>query len=537
MKKFTLVFLLLISSVLPQIFAQFNWVKKWDHRYGGTDGDYVIAFEKTTHGGYILAGKTASDSSGNKSTHIFGTGAFDYWIVKLDSVGQMQWEKDFHGSDNDVFWAISQTSDGGYIIGGTSNSPAGGDKSQMQRGGDDYWVIKLDASGNKIWDKTFGGSGDEDLHCIIQTSDGGYLIGGDSRSPAGGDKTQALFGISDYWVVKTDSLGNKLWDKTYGGTDYERYRNSVQTPDHGFIHAGQSSSGISGNKTDASQGGVDYWLVKTDSSGNIQWDSAYGGNGDDNMQVLMKTWDGGYICGGWSTTGISGDKTQASNGQYDLWILKLNSSGVKEWDKDFGGTGIEDEFSDIYQTTDRGYLLGATSYSNAGADKTDNNLGVEQPWVIRIDSAGNKLWDKTIFTTGHDELGLIRETTDRDCYVVVTGDNGIAGGDKSEDAWGNLSSDYWIVKYCAGEATGLESVTLNDDAVMVYPDPFKDEIKIRMLEDFNSAVVSLYDLPGKLIYQQKFTTEISINSSQVKDGIYFLEINAGGKILRKKIVK
>ena len=478
MNKSILLIFYFLFSLTPATHAQFNWVKQWDHRYGGIDGDYVIAFERTSDDGFILAGKTASDSTGNKTTHIFGNGAFDYWIIKLNSFGILQWEKDFRGSGNDPLWSLGLTADGGFIIGGTSDSPIGGDKSQSSRGGTDYWIIKLDSLGNKIWDKTFGGTDDEDLHSVIQTSDGGFLIGGDSRSRISGDKSEAKFGINDYWIVKTDSAGT------------------------------------------------------------IQWDNAYGGIGDDNLQAFIKTTGGGFMCGGWSTSGISGDKTQPSNGQYDIWILKINSSGNIEWDKDFGGTGIEDEFSSIYQTYDGGFLLGVTSYSNAGGDKSDNNLGVEQPWIIKTDSIGNKLWDKTIFTNGHNENALIKETSNHKCYVIVSGDNGLIGGDKSEDAWGGFSSDYWIVKFCQGEATSVNDLESNSDDLFIYPNPFSNELKIRSntVSPNSITTFTIFDIVGNNIISQKFNGETTVNTSSLTNGIYLLEVIIDGQSWRKKTI-
>ena len=208
MKRTAILLIIILSGFFAE--AQMNWVKQWDHRYGGLGGDYVMTFEKTDDGGYILAGRSSSDSSGNKTTNIFGNGAFDYWVIKLNHLGVLQWEKNFNASDNEWLWSLNKTSDGGYIIGGWSDSPIGGDKSEASRGGEDYWILKLDGSGNKIWDKTFGGTDDDELNFIFETSDGGYLLGGDSRSQIGGDKTEARFGITDYWIVKTDSAGNKL---------------------------------------------------------------------------------------------------------------------------------------------------------------------------------------------------------------------------------------------------------------------------------------------------------------------------------------
>ena len=519
--------------------AQFNWNKVWDYRYGGVDGDYSAAFERTRDGGYLLAGRTSSDSTGDKTTHMFGNGAFDYWIVKVNSSGIKQWEKSIRASGNDMLWSMDLTSDGGFILGGTSDSPFGGDKLHASRGGTDYWVVKLDSLGNVLWDQVYGGSDDEDFRYIMETADGGFLMGGDSRSGVGGDKSEPKFGINDYWVVKTDAQGVKLWDKVYGGPGYEQYRVSVQTADHGYIHGGSSNSAIGGNKTDASMGGLDYWLVKTDSMGNIVWDNAYGGNADDNFYNLILTPGERMLIGGWSLTDVSGDKTQPTNGQYDLWVVKLDAAGNILWDKDYGGTGIEDEFNHFFETADHGYLIGAVSYSNTGADKSDDNLGVEQDWVLKIDSLGNRQWDKTIFTLGHNEGTFIKQTADPKCYVVFTSDNGLIGGDKSQDAWGGFSSDFWIIKYCQGEANAVSELNFNDEELLVYPNPFINEIKLQLSSSAHKgeATAEMYDLLGHMIKTVKFNNELTINTSDLAKGIYILEVYADGKSARKKIVK
>ena len=536
MKKHTLLSIYFLFIFLSTTQAQFNWVKQWDHSYGGTGGDYVIAFKETTHHGYIMAGKTASDSSGNKSTHMIGNGAFDYWVVKVDSLGNMIWEKNFGGTGNDVFWAMDLTSDGGCILGGSSDSPIGNDKSEACRGDIDYWIVKLDSTGHRQWDRTFGGSADDDLRSVKQTADGGYILGGESRSPISGDKTQQHYGIGDYWIIKTNPQGIKTYDKVFGGTEYDHFVGLTQTSDHGFVFAGQSKSPVSGTKTVPTQGGLDYYLVKTDSIGIMQWDKSYGGNADDYIQAFESTDDGGFLCGGWSMSGISGDKTQALNGGYDLWILKLTAGGVVQWDKDFGGIGNEDEFTSIYQMNDKGYLLGATSYSNAGADKTDNNLGVEQPWIIRTDSLGNKMWDKTVFTNGHNENGLTQMDAEQKCFVIVSGDNGAHGGDKSEDAFQN-SSDYWIVKFCEGEPTGIDSLELFENNLNVYPNPFTNEIRIDLGNEAADMHVSLFDACGRLVIEKKMNSSDVISTSDLSHGFYFVRVVIGGHTLMRKMIK
>ena len=189
--------------------------------------------------------------------------------------------------------------------------------------------------------------------------------------------------------------------------------------------------------------------------------------------------------------------------------------------------------------SDGGYLLGATSYSNSGGDKTDNNLGVEQPWILKVDSVGNKIWDKTVFTLGHNELGLIKETSERNCYVVVTGENGLIGGDKSEDAWGGFSSDYWIVKYCKGEILATDELTIQKEDLIVYPSPFSDELTIHLfgISNVATAIVVVYDVLGKRVFSKQFNSEVTLSTTSLFKGIYFLEVNVNGKHGRKKIVK
>lgn len=539
MKKNASFFFYFCFCLLVSTNARGNWVRQWDHRYGGVDGDYVVSSDRTSRQGYVLAGKTSSDSTGNKTTHLFGNGVFDYWIIRLDSLGNLVWEKDIRGSGNDALWSIKSTSDGGFIIGGTSDSPFGGDKTHASYGGTDYWVLKLDSLGNIQWDNVYGGSDDEDLWTVMETSDGGFLIGGDSRSGISGNKTQGTFGVNDFWIVKVNPQGIKTWDKVFGGTGYEQYRASVETAGHQYIIAGSSNSGVGGNRTDVSQGGMDYWMLQIDSTGAILWDSAYGGLGDDNLQSVTLTPGGGMLVGGWTTTDVSGDKTQPTNGGYDFWILKLNSVGAIQWDKDFGGVGLEDEFNCITPSYDGGFYLGATSYSNAGGDKTDDNLGVEQPWIIKMDSMGNKLWDKTVFTMGHNENGFVHETQDHKCFVVVSGDNGVIGGDKTEDAWGGFSSDYWIVKYCQGKTNDINENSFTENDLMVYPNPFAAEVSVQLNPDamISNSSFALFDVIGQQILSAAFTNKITLNTSLLSKGIYFLEVIADGKKVRKKILK
>ena len=207
------------------------------------------------------------------------------------------------------------------------------------------------------WQNTIGGSDKDELHSIKQTSDGGYILCGHSSSGISGDKTEASQGNSDYWVVKLDGTGNIVWQNTIGGGSSEELYSVQQTTDGGYILGGGSNSGISGDKTEASQGDFDYWVVKLDGTGNIVWQNTIGGSATDYLSSIQETTDGGFILGGYSQSGISGDKTEASQGNWDYWVVKLDGTGSIVWQNTIGGDSIE-ELSSIQQTTDGGYILG-----------------------------------------------------------------------------------------------------------------------------------------------------------------------------------
>ena len=445
-----------ILAFANNLSAQNPLVKQWDKRFGGNLGDSLSSFEQTFDGGYILGGKSYSDTSGDKSQPSWGLA--DYWIVKINSIGTKQWDKRFGGANNDVLISLKQTADGGFILGGYSYSGISGDKTQFNwdttGNTSDFWIVKIDSLGNLQWDKRFGGIYNDYLQSVQQTKDGGFLLGGASYSYISGDKTQTSWGSADYWIVKVDSVGIKQWDKRFGGNTYDYLYTIQPTVDGGYILGGNSTSGISGDKTQPSWGWYDYWLVKVDSIGIKEWDKRFGGTNYDFFSSLQQTTDRGYILGGNSRSDISGDKTQSLWGlnYYDYWIVKIDSLGNKQWDKDFGGTHHEDDFGNISQTIDNGFIFSGTSYSQISGDKTESNLGMEQIWVLKTDSIGAKQWDKTIFTTGHEENGYIIQTKDG-CYAIANATPSTIGGYITEPNWDTTSypfctEDYWIVKFC-----------------------------------------------------------------------------------------
>jgi len=302
-------------------------------------------------------------------------------------------------------------------VGGTSFSGKNHDKSEANKGSTDYWIIKLDKLGNKIWDKTYGGNYDDDLQSVQQTADGGYILGGYSTSNKSGNKSEANKGSSDYWVIKLDATGNKQWDKTLGGDNTDWLLSLRQTPDGGYILGGSSTSNKSGDKSENRKGNnplgdlhFDYWVVKINAQGTKEWDKTLGGNDDDRLAAVQQTSDGSYILGGSSQSPKGYDKSEDHKTSdywptYDYWLVKLNATGKKIWDKTLGGNAT-DQLTSLQVINDNGYLLGGDSNSINSGDKSEKPEGF---WIIAVDARGNKLWDKTLSGKNYSALQLARD--------------------------------------------------------------------------------------------------------------------------------
>lgn len=454
-----LLLLLILFALSITVSAQHTFVKAWDYRFGGEVDDELTCFKQTSDGGFILGGESRSRVSGDKSEPNRDTTTSlvyrtrDYWIVKIDSNGQKQWDKTYGGKGNDNLRSLCHTADGGFLLGGFSDSDAEDDKTDTLKGISDYWIVKIDSVGNKQWDKDFGVQSPNYfswLYSILQTIDGGYLLGGHSTGGGGaGDKSEPSYGGVDYWIIKIDAFGNKQWDKGFGGSNNENMRSLVQSPDGGFLIGGGSGSNASGTKTEPPFGSLDYWVVKIDSLGNEEWDKVFGGDGWDYLTVVRNTSDGGFLLGGMSESNTSGNKSQdtkdtTSSWKGDYWIVKIDSLGNKIWDKDYGSFEREYSWMIIEDSSDNGYIISGNSDSEMGGDKTENNLGESQIWVVKTDSSGNLIWDKTIPSPGDAGSGIIIQ--DDRCYYIACDTEGGIGGDKTQESRGSF--DYWVLKFC-----------------------------------------------------------------------------------------
>jgi hypothetical protein len=386
-------------------------IQGWNRTYGGTSQDRAEALVQTSDGGYALAGYTAS----------FGAGSYDYWLVKTDASGTMQWNKTYGGTINEWAYALVQTTDGGYALAGETRSFGASNYN--------YWLVKTDASGNMQWNQTYGGTSDDRANALVQTTDDGYALAGYTASFGAG--------LFDFWLVKTDSSGNMQWNKTYGGTNHDYALDLVQTTDDGYALAGYTYSFGAGN--------LDCWLVRTDANGNIQWNQTYGGTSADYANALVQTSDGGYA--------IAGFTASFGAGIWDYWLVKTDASGTMQWNKTYGGTNHDYAYA-LVQTTDDGYALAGTT-SSFGAGSSDF-------WLVKTDASGTMQWNQMYGGTNSDYAKALVQTSD--------GGYAIAGGILS---FGAGDYDYWLVKTDAsgnfgGVESGLAWVDSSSNTVTLY---------------------------------------------------------------------
>lgn len=590
----------------------------WEMRY---DVQAVISGISTSDGGFLIG------------FNDYGATSYDCGIMKLSSTGVVEWEKVFIGTADELGPAVIIPVSGGYVLGTTSTSGAGLDKTDASRGQQDYWVIKIDGSGNKIWDKTYGGSGADELASIVATSDGGFLIGGTTNSPVSGDKTGIVRGSTDNWVLKINSAGVKQWDQTMGYSDadqlvglfalsdgnyaaignaylfprqsyklnrispagvwlseisYRAYDGAtlttvIKTSDNGFLLGGYSASNYwaSGAKSENSRGGNDYWVVKIDAAGIKVWDKTLGGAEEERPDGLVELADG-YVVAGYSESSLSGDKTESRISRVDLWTVKLTGSGVFSWDKTRSSINHDNAIKSCVKASDGGFFIGSTigdfslvktdaagavqwykayegvsaslmsilpapdggiimagiSYYNAGGPKSEGSRGYEDYWVLKVDASGNKVWDKSYGGTGHDNLTKAINTIDGGVLLIGYSDSN-AGYEKTHASRG--ASDFWIVKINAngvkqwdktfGGSTWetCDAVTQNSDGSFLVGGTSASGISGDKTTTVGSGAVMYWvvkiDAAGNKLWDKSFGGGISdqlVSITGARDNGYFL---------------
>jgi hypothetical protein len=416
----------------------------WQKALGGSKLDYGQAVTATVDGGVVVAGYTPSNDGDVSGNH----GGDDYWVVKLNAAGQKLWQKTLGGTGTDQANAITASGDGGVVVVGYTYSNDG--DVSGNHGNGDIWVVKLDANGAKVWQKTLGGTGTDQANAITASGDGGVVVAGYTYSNDG--DVSGNHGNGDMWVVKLDANGAKVWQKCLGGTNQETARAITASGDGGYMVAGYAYSNdgdVSGN-----HGNGDMWVVKLDANGAKVWQKTLGGTDKDYGWAITASGDGSVVVAGW-TNSTNGDAI-GNHGSYDYLVVKLDAAGQKLWQKCLGGSG-DDVAQGITASGDGGVVM--VGYTDSKDGDVSGFHGFYDYWVVKLDAAGQKLWQKCLGGPISDiPYGI---TTSGDGDYVVAGYTSSTDGDVSGFHGGD--GDYWVVKL------GSTTPTVND--LIVTPSP------------------------------------------------------------------
>jgi len=419
-----------------------NAQQRWERTYGGTFSEVGNSVQQTSDGGYILTGYTGS----------FGVGDYDVYLIKTDSIGDTIWTKTYGGMGSDWGNFVQQTSDGGYIIAGSTRS--------FGAGGWDVYLIKTNASGDTLWTRTYGGTNDDEGNSVQQTLDGGYIVAGYTCSF--GDTLQ------DVYLIKTNASGDTLWTRTYGGANPDGGCSVQQTADSSYIIAGYTWS--------FGAGYYDVYLIKTNPSGDPLWTRTYGGAFDEGGNSVQQTSDGGYI--------IAGATYSFGAGNTDVYLIKTNPSGDTIWTRTYGGTYFDNGQS-VRQTTDGGYIV-------AGYTGTIYQPSWFDVYLIKTNATGDTLWTRFFGGRDWDFSYSVQQTTDSG-YII-------AG---YTDSFGAGRADVYLIKTDANGNVGVEENRQGDretrrqgERLRATPNLFTS---FATLPGHETERFALYDVSGRKV--------------------------------------
>jgi len=431
-----LLFLLSLAPLLLCSPAVVLSQQRWTRTYGGPSNDYGSSVQQTQDGGYIVAG----------TYDIYGANPQVY-LVKTNASGDTLWTRNYGGASNEEGWSVRQTSDGGYVVAGYTGSFGNGWQ---------VYLIKTNASGDTLWTRIYGGAASEECYSVQQTQDSGYVIAGNTAS----------FGNqSQVYLIKTNSSGDTLWTRTYGGTNNDMGYSVQQTSDAGYIVAGEASSFGNGRQV---------YLVKTNATGDTLWTRTYGGASTDFGYSVQQTQDSGYV--------IAGSTTSFGNG-YQVYLVKTNATGDTLWTKTYGGMS-DDPGKSVQQTTDGGYII--AGYTNSFGNG-------EQVYLIKTNVSGDTLWTKTYGGPSNDYGSSVQQTQDGGYIVAGT-----------YDIYGANPQVYLIKTDANGNVgvadNGSSRLTPYASRLTVSPNPFTS---FATLPGYEAERFNLYNISGRQVGMYK----------------------------------
>lgn len=511
----------------------------WALCFGGTGVDGVYRSIKTSDNGSLIVGSTSSNDGDVSGNHLFyntSTNMYepsvDVWLIKLDSTGNLQWEKCYGGSGYDVGTSLVETTDGYAVVAASTSSD--GDITFTHGG--DYWVFKIDYSGNINWQKCYGGYGDDEPYTILKTPDNGFFISGQSLSPDGGD-VLGHHGISasDLWVIKIDSVGNLLWQKCLGGSQSEFY---------GFSNIDAAGNIYVTGKTGSSDGDVtctdpnkEAWVVKLDGNGNILWDKCYGGTGQDGLSGIKFYGDTLFLSGASRSNDFD---LPANYGIFDAWIILADTSGNIIWSKNYGGSS-SDGCPQVELDKSHNFIYALCGSSSNDID-VSNNHGYNDVWMIKLDLAGNLLWQHCYGGNNGEAASSFFQrdnSTIQFSGFTNTNNNGDVTG-YHDDSLSQGFNDYWIVSIDL--PTGLNEAGDEINNISIYPNPFKDKLTFNFNElPAKRTTLTIYNNLGEPVAFKKFNAANILyytwDLGAIPMGLYMVELQTDKGVKRCKVIK
>ncbi|WP_185290305.1 T9SS type A sorting domain-containing protein [Chryseobacterium lactis] len=515
----------------------------WQKDIKSSNQDFLSQITTTMDQQYLITGSSIQSKKLQQESN--QNNGYDFHLVKLNQQGEQVWEKYFSGNNHDYLSATVSTQDGGFLLSGTSYSGKGLDKKENSKGGSDIWLIRINEFGDELWQKVLGTSSDEEAKAVIQSTDLGFFVAGNvHNSPKG-------YGSKDVWIIRLDKDGKELSQLILGGRGLDEVERMIPTKDGGallgiYSRNSETRDANSGDKTSENNsfgerktastvinqlkassnfGEGDYWIVKLDKNGKIEWEKNFGGIGDDHLRALALTANG-YIIGGESRSDRSGNKTVGIEEGTDLWLIALNERGDEQWQKsyNFKNRDILMGMSVIHSSDDKsskGILLGGYTQAEGRIEKDDETF-----WMLYIDTNGNEQWRKYV-------EGESRQKEERLSDLKLNRDGSIvlAGTSAKE-----LGKENWkIVKL--GDKQVNELIEKYD--IKIYPNPVSDYAYIEIGFDFKEADIMLYDMSGRQLQNFKTKNKVTkINTQNLVQGAYLVTVKTNtNKTANSKIIK
>ena len=518
---FSFLFLVFCISVSAQ-----PLVINWQSCFGGSEYDEGIKILKENNG-YLLFSDTYSIDGQVTGNH----GETDIWVVRTDTVGNVQWSKTYGGSDYDYLTQAMPLSDGSFIMAGYSLSNNG--TVSGNHGGSDYWVVKIDSLGTIIWQKCHGGSANDNCEAMDMTSDSGFICNGWSYSNDG--DVSGNHGLYDFWVARLFKNGNLKWENSFGGTWADYGEAVVSTGDGGSILAGGSGS-TDGDVLCTYHGGVnDFWVVKLDSLGSLEWQQCYGGSQHDFANLVQPLPAGGYLIAG--NTQSNDLQVSGNHGMQDFWVIRIDQSGVLLNQKCFGGSNDESPHV-LKALSDGNFLIAGRTLSNDG--DVSGNHGWGDIWIIKISPDLDLLWQQCVGGEGDENISDLIEINPGQ-YVAIgsTSSTLFSSGNVRCSGWG--VQDVWVFSLTDSTVVGTTNKTIEPKILSVYPDPADDEVSFeyKLPGILPGTFLEIFTETGKCIESipiNERSGKVTLNSSRIPSGLYFYMLNFPGNPASGKFV-